>query len=75
MYTTCMLCGFSPFTIFCAHLSKKNKRKGLALPNRCNLCKGEEETTNHLLLQCSKASMLCQLIFSLWCGLDYGLFN
>ena len=35
----------------------------------------EEETTNHLLLQCSKASMLCQLIFSLWCGLDYGLFN
>ena len=33
--------------------------------NRCFLCKGEEESCDHILLHCSKASLLWQLVFSL----------
>ena len=42
------------------------KRSGWNIPNRCYLCKNEEETTNHLLLFCEKARMLWLLIFSLF---------
>ncbi|RVW48467.1 hypothetical protein CK203_088310 [Vitis vinifera] len=42
------------------------KRFGWSIPNRCFLCKYEEETTDHLLLFCEKARMLWLLIFSLF---------
>ena len=42
------------------------KRSGWNIPNRCYLCKNEEETTYHLLLFCEKARMLWLLIFSLF---------
>ena len=35
------------------------------MPNRCFLCK-EEETNDHIFLFCNKASMLWNLIFSLF---------
>ena len=36
------------------------------LPSRCYLCKDAEEMMDHLLLHCSKARMVWQLIFSLF---------
>ena len=42
------------------------KRFGWSIPNRCFLCKNEEETIDHLLLFCEKARMLWLLIFSLF---------
>ena len=42
------------------------KRNGRSIPNRCYLCKNEEETTDHLLLFCEKARMLWLLILSLF---------
>ena len=42
------------------------KRRGWILPNRCYLCKMEEETSDHLLLFCKKATMLWRLLFSLF---------
>ena len=42
------------------------KRRGWNLPNRCFLCKEEEETNDHPFLFCSKASKLWSLIFSLF---------
>lgn len=41
------------------------KRRGWCLPNRCYLCKGEEESTNHILLHCPKTIMLWYLIFAI----------
>ena len=42
------------------------KRRGWNMPNRCFLCKEEEETNDRLFLFCNKASMLWNLIFSLF---------
>ena len=42
------------------------KKRGWSLPNKCYLCKGEEESTNHILLHCPKAIMLWHLIFSIF---------
>ncbi|RVW89084.1 LINE-1 retrotransposable element ORF2 protein [Vitis vinifera] len=42
------------------------KRFGWSIPNRCFLCKQDEETTDHLLMFCEKAKMLWLLIFSLF---------
>ena len=42
------------------------KRRGWNMPNRCFLCKDEEETYNHLFLLCNKASLLWNMIFSLF---------
>ena len=42
------------------------KRRGWNMPNRCYLCKGEEETSDHLILFCKKATMLWSLLFSLF---------
>ena len=36
------------------------------MPNRCYMCKIEEETGDYILLHCPKARMLWQLIFSLF---------
>ena len=36
------------------------------MPNRCYLCKVEEETNDHLILFCKKATMLWSLLFSLF---------
>ena len=37
------------------------------MPNRCYMCKEEdEETSNHILLHCSKAHILWQLVFALF---------
>ena len=36
------------------------------MPNRCYLCKEKEETSDHLILFCKKATMLWILIFSLF---------
>ncbi|RVW42450.1 Transposon TX1 uncharacterized 149 kDa protein [Vitis vinifera] len=42
------------------------KRFGWNIPNRCFLCKNEEESIDHLLLFCEKARMLWYLTFSLF---------
>nr|CAN60781.1 hypothetical protein VITISV_022451 [Vitis vinifera] len=42
------------------------KRFGRSIPNRCFLCKNEEETIDHLLLFCEKTRMLWLLILSLF---------
>ena len=42
------------------------KRFGWSIPNRCFLCKNEEETIDHLLLFCEKTRMLWLLILSLF---------
>ena len=36
------------------------------MPNRCYMCKAEEETRDHLLLHCLKASTLWQLVCALF---------
>ena len=50
------------------------KKRGRSLANRCYLCEEEEETLNHLLVHCSKARMLWELIFGysgVWMGLSF----
>ncbi|KAJ9680532.1 hypothetical protein PVL29_019761 [Vitis rotundifolia] len=42
------------------------KRRGWNLANRCSLCCHEEETINHILIHCSKAKVLWDLLFSLF---------
>ncbi|RVW58324.1 Regulator of telomere elongation helicase 1 [Vitis vinifera] len=42
------------------------KRRGWNLANRCFLCCAEEETINHILVHCSKARVLWDLLFSLF---------
>ena len=36
------------------------------MPNRCYMCKNEEESIDHLLLHCPKVSILWQPVFSLF---------
>lgn len=42
------------------------KRRGWNMPNMCYLCKKKEETSDHLILFCKKATMLWSLILSLF---------
>ena len=42
------------------------KKGGWRIPNRCYLCKEEEETSDHILIHRSKAHLLWQLIFALF---------
>ena len=42
------------------------KRRGWNMLNRCYLCKEKEETSDHLILFCEKATMLWSSIFSLF---------
>ena len=41
------------------------KRRGWNLANICFLCCAEEETINHILVHCSKARVLWDLVFTL----------
>ena len=41
------------------------KRRGRALANRCFLCEEEEVTVEHLLVHCSKARLLWELLFAI----------
>lgn len=43
----------------------KIMRIGWILVNRCFMCKGEEESIEHILRHCSKERILGQLVFSL----------
>ena len=36
------------------------------MPNRCYMCKAEEETGDNILLHCPKSSILWQLVFALF---------
>ena len=38
------------------------KRRGIPLANRCFLCETDEETIDHLLIHCSRAKMLWDLL-------------
>ena len=38
------------------------KRKGIPLVNRCSLCEENEETIDHLLIHCSRAKLLWDLL-------------
>ena len=40
------------------------KRKGIPLVNRCCLCEEYEETIDHLLIHCSRAKMLWDLLLA-----------
>ena len=42
------------------------KKRGWRIPNRCYLCKEEEETCDHILIHCLKARLLWNLIFALF---------
>ena len=44
------------------------KKRGWALPNRCYLCGDAEESINHLLIHCTKARVLWDLLFNLFGG-------
>ncbi|RVW34126.1 hypothetical protein CK203_084378 [Vitis vinifera] len=39
-------------------------RRGWSMANRCNLCKENEETVNHILIHCDKTRDLWNLLFS-----------
>ena len=41
------------------------KRRGIPLANRCFLCEHDEETIDHLLIHCSRAKMLWDLVLSI----------
>ena len=40
------------------------KKRGWRIPNRCYWCKEEKETSDHILIHCSKTRLLWQLIFA-----------
>ncbi|RVW91675.1 LINE-1 reverse transcriptase-like [Vitis vinifera] len=42
------------------------KKRGRCLANRCFLCCEEEESVDHILIQCSKARVLWELLFALF---------
>ena len=42
------------------------KKRGRSLANRCFLCYAEEETIDHILIQCSKVRGLWELLFALF---------
>ena len=42
------------------------KRRGWTLANRCFLCLVKEESIDHILIHCSKAKALWELIFALF---------
>ena len=46
--------------------SSQLNRRGWNLANRCSLCCAEEETIDHILVYCSKARVLWDLVFSLF---------
>ena len=41
------------------------KRRGIPLANRCFLCEEKEETIDHLLIHCSRAKMLWDLVLAI----------
>ena len=41
------------------------KRRGIPLVNRCFLCEEKEETIDHLLIHCSRAKMLWDLVLAI----------
>ena len=41
------------------------KRKGIPLVNKCSLCEENEETIDHLLIHCSRAKMLWDLLLAI----------
>ena len=42
------------------------KRRGWAIANKCFLCCAEEESINHIIIHCSKARVLWELVFVLF---------
>ena len=42
------------------------KKRGLTLANRCFFCLIEEESTNHILIHCTKTRVLWELLFALF---------
>ena len=42
------------------------KRRGWTLANRCFFCLVEEESTNHILIHCTKTRVLWELLFTLF---------
>ena len=42
------------------------QKRGWQLPNRCYLCSCEEETVNHILLQCRVVRVLWEIVFVLF---------
>ena len=42
------------------------KKRGWTLANRCFLCCAEEESIDHILIHCTKARVLSELLFALF---------
>ncbi|RVW53791.1 hypothetical protein CK203_101404 [Vitis vinifera] len=43
-------------------------RRGWSMANRCNLCKENEETANHILIHCVRQGILELIVFFVWGG-------
>ena len=46
------------------------KKRGRSLANRCFLCAEGEETIDHLLIHCSKAKILWDLLLAIYGVID-----
>ena len=63
MYSLSTLC--SSYYIYCFFTDqKKKKKRGFSLPSYSPLCGNDEESIDHLCLNCPKIKGMCQVLFS-----------
>ena len=60
--------GFFPWEVIWVGILTLDQlgRRGWRIPNKCYMCKEDEETSDYILLHCIKARNLWQLVFALF---------